>query len=141
MSFTHCRVWDGQTMHYLNNLLFESEDFFGVWLEDAAVLINRFNPQDKRRYEPTRPWRLMQSIGQFDRHETLIFDWDIVDCQGERLVVRTDSERCGYSLFLPYAINQPPAIFLDRNLARSLTVLGNCFEDPDLLAAPHRLAA
>jgi hypothetical protein len=120
-------------MHYLNDLLFESDYFVGIWLDNAAVLINRFNPGEKRRFEPTTPWRLMVHIGQSDQEETPIFDLDIVDFEGQLLVVRLDQERCGYSLFMPHSIGLQPSVFLDRNLARSLTVLGNCFEDPHLL--------
>ncbi|MFC5408252.1 YopX family protein [Larkinella bovis] len=131
---TPCRIWDGFRMHYLNDVQFELDEYVGVWLDDAAVLISRFDSRrNRRRFEPTSPWQLMHAVGQTDRHGTTMYDRDIVECEGRRWVVRLDAERCGYSLFLTYAIGLAPSVFLDRSLARSLTVIGNCLENPDLL--------
>lgn len=137
----HCRIWDGQTMHYLADVFTLQDDYAAVWLEDALVLINRVNPRHKRRYEPTSPWQLMLSVGQADRHGTPLYDQDIVESDGYRWVVRHHPERCGYSLFMPQTMGLPPSVSLDQQLAHSLTVIGNCLEDPRLLldsvAHPH----
>jgi hypothetical protein len=137
MSFTHCRVWDGQNMHYLSSVFTQQPDFVTVWLEDALVLINLVAPKEKRRYEPTSPWRLMLSVGQPDCQGSMIYDQDIVETNGHFWIVRHHADRCGFSLFLPNAVGLASSLFLDKYLAESLMVVGNCLEDPHLLAGNY----
>lgn len=138
MSVNHCRIWDGQSMHYLPDVFVLQADYAAVWLENALVLINRVNPKEKRVYEPSSPWKLMLSIGQPDSQGSLIYENDIVRDNNHLWVVRPDPERCGYKLVL--AQSKKLSLVLDRTLARSLTVVGNCLENAPLLSRQTLLA-
>jgi hypothetical protein len=146
MSFaSHCRVWDGHHMHYLSSMLSDQSDYSLVFMEDALVLINKFNPKEKHLYQSKTHWKLMLSVGQMDRQENLLFDYDIVECEGHVWVIRTHIDRCGFSLFMPHSIGLTPSIPLDRDLAGMATLMGNYYEDPHLIVgvpeSSHRQAA
>ncbi|QHV97768.1 YopX family protein [Spirosoma endbachense] len=126
----HCRIWDGESMYYFPHLALQPQ-FATVWLEDALVLINRVNPLDQRRYEPTSPWELMLSVGQPDRQGTLLYEQDIVQVNQQLWVVQPDLERCGYQLVLAHSPGF--SLSLDRLLAKTVRIVGNCLEDSHLI--------
>ncbi|GAB3318366.1 hypothetical protein GCM10027299_09780 [Larkinella ripae] len=148
MSFAlQCRVWDTQNrqMHYLSSQMTRTNTFQTILLEDVLALVNLANPADIRLYETTEPWRLMLSVGQQDREGTLLFDYDIVECDGHHWIIQNHPERCGYSLFMLNSLGLPPYLRLDRELAQLVKQVGNFFEHThlmlDLPAVPLRWAA